>query len=122
MTFAFEKLDVWQKAVELTEAVYKMTPTFPAHEQFNLTSQLRRAAVSIPVNIAEGKGRYSRKEYVQFLYNARGSRYETVTLLRLALTLQYLSEQQYQQLMQLTQLVLSKLSGLINSLKEQIKA
>lgn len=117
MIFEFEKLDVWHKAMELTEAIYKATHTFPAHEQFGLTSQLRRAAVSIPVNIAEGKGRRSRKEYAQFLYNARGSLYETVALLKIALQLQYLSNDKYQQILQLVETVMSKLSGLINYLK-----
>ena len=117
MNFAFENLDVWHKAMELVELIYKVTQTFPANEQFGLISQLRRAAVSVPANIAEGKGRYHRKEFVQFLYNARGSLYEVITLLRLALSLRYLNQQQCQQSMQLTQQIMSKLSGLINSLK-----
>ena len=117
MNFAFEKLDVWHKAMELAGTIYKTTQSFPAHEQFGLTSQIRRAAVSIPLNIAEGKGRYHKKEFVQFLYNARGSLYEAITLLKLALKRRYLSDQQYQQLMPLIQTIQSKLSGLINSLK-----
>lgn len=117
MTFEFEKLDVWHKAMELTAVVYQAIRAFPTQEQFGLTSQIRRAAVSIPVNIAEGKGRYSKKEYVQFLYNARGSLYETVTLLKLALKLQYLSEETYQNIFQLVEIVMRKLSGLINYLK-----
>ena len=117
MNFAFEKLDVWHKAMELAGTIYKTTQSFPAHEQFGLTSQIRRAAVSIPLNIAEGKGRYHTKEFVRFLYNARGSLYEVVTLLKLAKDLQYLNQPQHQQAMQLVYLVMSKLSGLINSLK-----
>ena len=65
----------------------------------------------------EGKGRYHKKEFVQFLYNARGSLYEVVTLLQLALNLRYLGEPEHQQAMQIAQVVMSKLSGLINSLK-----
>ena len=61
MTFAFEKLEVWQRAIVLTQMVYKTTQTFPKEEQFGLTSQLRRAAVSIVANIAEGKGRFGRR-------------------------------------------------------------
>lgn len=117
MRFAFEKLDVWQKAVELAEVVYKTTHAFPAHEQFGLTSQIRRAAISVPANIAEGKGRYHKKEFVQFLYHARGSLYELITLLALAHNLRYLTDQTHQQLLQVAQVVMSKLSGLINSLK-----
>ena len=117
MKFAFEALDVWQKAMELSEVIYKLTRTFPESERFGLTSQVRRAAVSVPANIAEGKGRYHKKEFIQFLYNARGSLYETITLLKLALNLQYLSEQEYQSVTPLLDQIMSKLSGLINSLK-----
>ena len=117
MAFPHEELDVWQRAMVFAENLYKTTETFPAKEQFGLTSQIRRAAMSVPANIAEGKGRYHKKEFIQFLYNARGSLYETVTLLQLALTLRYLSSQQSQALAQHAQVVLSKLSGLINSLK-----
>ena len=117
MIFAFERLEVWQQAMALAEAIYKATNSFPAHERFGLISQLQRAATSVPINIAEGKGRYHRKEFLQFLYNARGSLYETVTLLKLALKFQYLNEQQYQKLIEQIQTVMSKLSGLINSLK-----
>ncbi len=118
MNFAFENLDVWHRAMELVEAVYKATQGFPSSEQFGLTAQLRRAAVSVPANIAEGKGRYHKKEFIHFLYNARGSLYETVTLLQLAVKLQYLQEQQRQPLLQLAKMVMSQLSGLINSLKQ----
>ena len=117
MILAFESLDVWQKAMELVEVAYRVTQAFPNHEQFGLTSQLRRAAVSIPVNIAEGKGRYHRKEFLQFLYTSRGSLYETMTLLRIAAKLRYLSEEQHRQIVSLLEVILSKLSGLINSLK-----
>ena len=119
MVFEFEKLEVWHKAMDLVAAIYQTTQTFPAPEQFGLISQIRRAAVSVPVNIAEGKGRHHRKEYAQFLYNARGSLYETVTLLKIALKLQYLSNEKYQQILQLVETVMSKLSGLINYLKLQ---
>ena len=117
MIFAFEKLEVWHKAMELAESVYKVTQEFPANERFGITAQLKRAAVSIPSNIAEGKGRYHRKEFLQFLYGARGSLYETLTQLRLSLSLRYLQESQYQALLNQIQVVMSKLSGLINSLK-----
>ena len=118
MNFAFEKLDVWHKSMELSVVIYKVTRAFPTHEQFGLTSQIRRAAVSIPVNIAEGKGRYYTKEFVRFLYNARGSLYEVVTLLKLAMDLQYLDKPRHQPLMTSVHLVMSKLSGLINALKQ----
>ena len=71
----------------------------------------------MPVNIAEGKGRYHKKEFVQFLYHGRGSLYEAVTLLKLSLELGYLTREQHQQLLQRAQEIFSKLTGLINSLK-----
>jgi four helix bundle protein len=117
MEFAFEKLEVWQRAMRLSEEIYKTTKDLPRAEQFGLTAQIRRAAVSVALNISEGKGRYHKKEFVQFLYQARGSLYETVTLLQLAVRLQYINKERYQGLVQIAESVMSKLSGLINSLK-----
>lgn len=117
MAFPHEELEVWQKSMEFAQAVYQATQAFPEKEQFGLTSQVRRAAISVPANIAEGKGRFHKKEFLQFLYNARGSLYETVTFLRIALKLRYLSDPQHRMLEQQAQGVLSQLSGLINYLK-----
>jgi four helix bundle protein len=75
-----ENLKVWQKAVSLVKLVYQLTANFSKDEAYGLTSQMRRAAVSIPANIAEGRGRGHKKEFVQFLYTARGSAYELSTL------------------------------------------
>ena len=118
MQFHFEQLTVWQEAIELVTVIYEVTKPFPQDELFGITRQMRRAAVSIPANIAEGKGRYNKKEFVQFLYTARGSLYEVVTLLKLAAKLKYLSEEQHRQFVPLVEVILSKLSGLINSLKQ----
>jgi four helix bundle protein len=81
---SFRDLTVWQRSVEVTVAVYKLTATFPKEEIFGLTSQLRRASVSVPSNIAEGYGRNSRGEYKQFLGVARGSVCEVETQLLIA--------------------------------------
>ncbi len=81
---SFKDLLVWQRTVQLTVAVYRLTADFPSTEQFGLTSQLRRAAVSIASNIAEGYGRSTRGEYLQFLGHARGSNCELETQLILA--------------------------------------
>ena len=81
---SFRNLDVWQRAMELSVAVYKLTSTFPESEKFGLVSQLRRAAVSIPSNIAEGSGRATVGEYIQFLGHAQGSAFEVETQLELA--------------------------------------
>jgi len=117
MQFHFEKLTVWQEAMELVTTVYAATKTFPKEERFGLIDQLRRAAVSIPTNIAEGKGRYHPKEFLQFLYMARGSLYETITLIKTAGALRYLQPNDQETLLRRCQSIVSKLSGLINSLK-----
>jgi len=81
---SFRDLLVWQKSMDLTTAVYRITQSFPREEMFGLTSQLRRSAVSIPSNIAEGQGRLSTREFRQFLGVARGSNCELQTQLEIA--------------------------------------
>lgn len=90
-TFPFEELDVRKVAMELTKKIYLITKKMPEFEKYGLIDQLRRAAVSIVLNIAEGKGRYYDKEFLRFLYIARGSLYVCVTLLKLAEQLEYIS-------------------------------
>ena len=80
----YQDLRVWRNAMELTVNIYLATRKFPAEETYGLSSQLRRAAVSVPSNIAEGKGRSSDKELLQFLSRARGSIYELQTQLEIA--------------------------------------
>jgi four helix bundle protein len=79
-----KELKIWHKAMELTTEVYRLTANFPKEEKYGLTSQIRRAAVSIPSNIAEGAGRNSNKEFVQFLAISNGSSYELQTQLLLS--------------------------------------
>ncbi len=86
---SYRDLLVWQKAMCLVEDCYRLTDTFPRSELFGLTAQLRRAAVSIPSNIAEGHSRHHGKEYVQFLYVASGSLSEVETQMELARRLSY---------------------------------
>ncbi len=81
---SYRELQVWQQSMALTLLVYRMTQQFPREEQYGLTNQLRRAAVSVPANIAEGYGRLNRKEYIQFLGIARGSNCELQTLIEIA--------------------------------------
>ncbi|GGH05369.1 four helix bundle protein [Silvibacterium dinghuense] len=85
---AFQDLQVWQRAIEMTVTVYETTRSFPREEQYGLTSQLRRAAVSVASNIAEGRGRISQGEFRQFLGVAQGSNYEVQTQLIVARQLQ----------------------------------
>jgi four helix bundle protein len=84
MGASFRELEVWQRAVELTLTIYKLTASFPESERFGLTNQLRRASVSVASNIAEGYGRSTKGEYVQFLGHARGSISEVETQLVIA--------------------------------------
>lgn len=84
MAQAFRDLVVWQRSMQLTIAVYGLTREFPSDERFGLTSQIRRSAVSVPSNIAEGQGRSNVGEFKQFLSIARGSNYELQTQLELA--------------------------------------
>ena len=81
---SYRDLTVWRRAMELAEAVYALTKSFPRQEEYRLTSQLIRAAISIPANIAEGQRRGSRKDYARFLSIARGSAAEVETFLLLA--------------------------------------
>ena len=89
----FHDLRVWQEAMDLTEEIYRVTAEFPKHELYGLSSQMRRAAVSVPSNIADGKGHRSDPEFVRFLFHARGSLLELQTQLLIARRLQYLSEE-----------------------------
>ncbi len=84
-------LDAWRESIELVQAVYRTTKVFPQEEVYGLTNQLRRAAVSIPSNIAEGAGRGSKKEFIQFLHIALGSLSEVETQLIIADRLGYLN-------------------------------
>src|SRR5688572_32991313 len=88
-------LIVWQKAMKLVEAVYEATASFPKEETYALTSQIRRAVVSVPSNIAEGQGRRMAKEYLYFLANARGSLLELDTQLEIAFRLRYLTKEKH---------------------------
>src|SRR2546423_4045490 len=87
-----EKLDVWNRSIDLVMSVYKATESFPREERFGLTSQIRRAAVSIPANIAEGAARDSPKEFTHFLSTAQGSASELETEILIAHKLGYFAE------------------------------
>jgi len=91
MSYRFEKLIVWQKAMEFCLNIYNVTKSFPKDELYGITSQLRRSVTSIPLNIAEGSACKTKKEFIQFLYIALRSEYEVVTILRIAYQLNYFS-------------------------------
>lgn len=112
-----KQLDAWTTAVNLAQLVYKATNEFPAKEQFGLTNQARRAAVSIPSNIAEGAARQTSKEFIQFLCIAKGSLSELDTQLELARRLEYLGQTELEALVDMLERVDRMLSGLIRHLR-----
>lgn len=112
----FRRLIVWQKAYELALEVYRLTKNFPTLESYGLSLQLRRAAASIPANIAEGYERSHRKEYLQFLNIARGSLGELETFILLAKDLGYVNSKEYETINNLRVEVGKLLRGLTRSL------
>ena len=98
MAHSFRDLIAWQKAMALVTDIYRVTESFPDREMYGLTNQVRRAAVSVPSNIAEGKGRLSKREFVQFLSKARGSLLEAQTQLEIASNLGFLEKEVFKDL------------------------
>jgi four helix bundle protein len=117
MSSSFQDLRVWQQAMSLAAAAYAASNTFPKHELYGLVSQIRRASISVPSNIAEGKGHRSDREFLHFLYHARGSLFELETQILLAQQLQYITDEKTNELVGLVTLVARSLTGLINSLE-----
>ncbi len=115
----YKELKVWQKAYQLCVEIYKITKNFPKEERYGLTSQIRRAAVSVPSNIAEGYGRKTTPEYIQALYIAYGSNCELETQLLLSGDLDYIKGENLKKLQNDIGEVERMLKGLIKSLKEK---
>ena len=113
--FRFEKLEVWQRAVEFADCVYEMTREFPDDERFGLTSQMRRAAVSISSNIAEGSGRMSDRDFAHFIEIAYGPLMEVVSQARIAAHQSFLQTDMHDHLYQRGEELARMLSGLKNS-------
>ena len=113
---SYRDLIVWQKSVEMVVVVYKTTKKFPSSEQFGITSQIQRSAVSVPANIAEGYGRNTRKEYVYFLRIAHGSLSELETLLTISQKLSYCTAQEYSTLEKRT----SEVARMLYALRKSI--
>jgi len=112
----FRELKVWQRAMEFTTAIYQVSASFPHAEQFGLTSQIRRAAISIPLNIAEGAGADSNAEFRRFLSYALRSAYEVMTALEIAQRLAYCSSEQVQELLGEVDEIAAMIVGLSRSL------
>jgi four helix bundle protein len=116
----YRDLIVWQKAMGLVEAVYKITANFPREEIYGLTSQVRRASVSIPSNIAEGQGRRTTRDFLSFLSIAHGSLKEVETQIMIAKRLQFICEGKQSEILELTTEVGRLISDLANSLKKKL--
>ena len=114
--FNFERLDVWQKAIEFADLIYANTRAFPAEERFGLTNQLRRAAVSISSNIAEGSSRSSKSDFARFTEIAAGSVFEAVSQAFIARRQSLLSEEQFRKVYTDAEELSRMLSGLRKSL------
>jgi four helix bundle protein len=114
----YQDLTTWQEAMNLVESIYKLTKRFPKEEQFCLVTQLRRAAISVPSNIAEGQDRRAKKEFYHFLKIAHGSVREIETQLIIARRLQYLDETATREVMEQVALVGRLITGLMNSLND----
>ena len=117
MAFKFEKLKVWQKALDLADEIDQLTKTFPKEEMYVLNSQMKRAADSISLNIAEGSTGQSNAEFVRFLRYALRSNIEVVGCLYLAKRRKYLHEERFVQIYNACEEVLVMINGLIKSLK-----
>lgn len=116
----FKDLIVWQKAMELVEEVYKLVGFLPNDEKYALSDQIRRSAVSVPSNIAEGRGRSSEKEFVYFLNIANGSAYELETQLIICERLGYLKKEQLTYAIELCDEICRMLNVMIRKLKIKI--
>jgi len=111
-----ERLEAWKSAMELVEAVYRITATFPAQEQYGLVSQMRRAAISIPSNLAEGAARDGSREFARFLSIARGSLSELDTQYQISIRLGFVKPDQKQ-----VEPLLERTSKLVSGLHKKMK-
>ena len=116
-----KNLNVWRKSIKLVEEIYHLGSHFPMYEQYGINSQIRRSAVSIPANIAEGAARQTKKEFVQFLHTAQGSLSELDTHLEISLNLQYIDEKSISDISIMMGDIDKMLTGLIKSLKANKK-
>ncbi len=116
MGHIYRELRVWQQSVDMVLEVYRLTQPFPKEELYALTTQIRRAAVSVASNIAEGQGRLSKKDFRHFLSQARGSLFELETQLVIACRLGYMPEPDLRMILKQTGAINAMLSGLMQSM------
>ena len=118
---SFEEMPIWQKSMDLAVEIYDMTETLPRKEDYGLTSQIRRSALSVPGNIAEGFGRKHTKDKLNFYYDARGSLAETKSHLIYGHRVGYFPKNRYDGAVSMLEDVWKQLNSLINSLAQKIK-
>ena len=116
---SFRDLDIWKRSVDLAERIYATTKSFPPGEIYGLTQQLRRAAVSVPSNIAEGFGRFHNKEYIQFLFISLGSCAEMTTQLIIAQRLDYIKNNDAENLISEVEQISKMTMSLIKKLRQR---
>ena len=116
---SYKKLDAWIISMEMVKEIYQITKSYPKEEMFGLTSQTKRAAVSIPSNIAEGLGRNFKKDSIQFLHISRGSAYETETLLSIAVMTNLINQEIYTHINEMLEKTIRLINGLIKYLENK---
>ncbi len=116
---SYKKLEVWTHSMETVKQIYLLTKFYPSDEQYGLISQTKRAAVSIPANIAEGLGRKHKKDTIQFLYISRGSAYELETLISVAFMIEIISNESYNRIYPNIESNIRLISGFINYLNNK---
>jgi len=115
--FPFEKLEVWQLAVELVDFVLELMESFPPNKYIRLIGQMEAAVTSVSQNVAEGKGRQYKKEFIQFLYISEGSLFEMLTLTEIFKRRKLIKEKDVEEIRKRSEIIDRKLHGLINSLR-----
>ena len=115
--YQFEKLTIWKTSVDLIKDIYRITDLFPAKEKFSLSSQIQRAIVSVALNIAEGKGCQSDKEFARFLYISLRSLHETVAALKIAIELGYIKTEDVASFFEISEQLGAQIKSFINKLK-----
>lgn len=116
----YKTLEAWKKAILLVKEVYLICKLYPREELYALTSQTKRAVISIPANIAEGHGRKTKRDTLQFLYISRGSLYEVETLLNIAVMIELLNDKNFEKIVPLTDECMRLLNGLINHFEKDL--
>jgi four helix bundle protein len=116
---SYKKLDLWIYSMEMVKEIYELTKSYPKDELFGLISQTKRAAVSIPTNIAEGLGRKYKKDSIQFLHISRGSAYEVETLLSVAVMTNMINQEAYDHFNEMVERIIRLLNGFIHYLEQK---